>query len=131
MANLKTAGNVTVVFNSNALTNYLNTSSLDAVVNQIETTDFGDSNATTSIAGLGTWTITLGGPWDSVLDGYIAPDMISPPTTLRTLVYTVGGVIYTWTTNTFFTAYTGAAPSPSDGLQWTGTIQGSGAPVRT
>ena len=131
MATLKTAGNVTVVWNSNALTNYLNTASLNGVVNQIESTDFGDSSAQTFIAGLGDWEVPIGGPWDAALDAFLAPDMIAPPTTLRTLVVTIGGVIFTWTTNTFLTGYTINASAPADGITWSATIKGSGAPVRT
>ena len=131
MATLKSAGNVTIVYDGDTLTNYLNTTSLNAVVNQIETTDFGDSNATTSIAGLGDWEVPIGGPWDAALDAFLAPDVIAPPTTLKTLVVTIGGVIFTWTTNTFLTGYTINASAPADGITWSATIKGSGAPVRS
>src|SRR3990167_2376792 len=130
MATLKSAGNVTIVYDGDTLTNYLNTTSLNAVVNQIETTDFGDSNATTSIAGLGDWEVPIGGPWDAALDAFLAPDVIAPPTTLKTLVVTIGGVIFTWTTNTFLTGYTINASPPADGITWSATIKGSGAPGR-
>lgn len=131
MATKKVAGNVTVTYNSNALTNYLNTSSINAVVNVIDTTDFGDSNATTSIAGLSDWNVPIGGPWDSVLDGYLAPDLIAPPTTLRTLVIVIDTVTFTVTTNAFIQNYTIDSSSPSDGIKWTGDLKISGAPVRS
>lgn len=131
MATKKSAGNVVIVYGGDTLTNYLNTTSLNAVVNQIDTTDFGDSNATTSIAGLSDWEVPIGGPWDAALDAFLAPDVITPPTTLNTLVVTIDTVTFTWTTNTFLTGYTINASAPSDGITWSATIKGSGAPVRS
>ena len=131
MATKKVAGNVTVTYNASALTNYLNTVSLNAVVNSIDTTDFGDANAMTSIAGLSDWDVPIGGPWDPTLDGYLAPDMIAPPTTLRTLVVVIDTVTFTATTNAFITGYTIDTSSPSDGITWSATLKISGAPVRS
>jgi len=130
MASKKVAGNVTVTYDGNALTNYLNTASLADVVNAIDTTDFGDANATTSIPGLGDWEVPIGGPWDPTLDGYLAPDAIAPPSTLKTTVVGIDTVTFTWTTNTFITDYKIDASSPSDGITWSATLKGSGAPTR-
>ncbi len=127
----KVAGNVSVTYNSVEITNYLNTASLNGVVNAIDTTDFGDENATTSIAGLGDWEVPVGGPWDATLDAALAPDVIAPPATLRTLVVVIDTVTFTVTTNAFITGYTINASAPSDGITWSGTLKISGAPVRT
>ncbi|MFZ1755036.1 MAG: hypothetical protein WBO46_14955 [Caldilineaceae bacterium] len=126
----KVAGNVDITYNSNALDGYLNTSSMNAVVNAIQTTDF-DSTGEESIAGLPTWTASVGGPWDATLDGYLGPDAVSPPTTLRTLVVEIDSVTYTWTANAFISGYTIDASSPSEGITWSGELTCSGVPVRS
>jgi len=131
MAMKKVAGNITVTYDSNAITNYLNTTSLNAVVNQIDTTDFGDANAKTSIAGLADWEVPIGGPWDVTLDGYLSGDVISPPATLKTLAVGIDTLTFTWTANAFITDYKISGSSPSDGITWTGTLKGSGAPTKT
>lgn len=130
MAFKKVAGNVTVTYNSNALTAYLNQTSLNAVVNAIDTTDF-SSTGTESIAGLPTWSVAVGGHWDATLDGYLGPDAVTPPTTLRTLAVGVDSVTYTWTTTAFIGDYTIDASSPSEGITWSGTLTCSGVPARS
>jgi len=130
MAALKVASNVTVTYNSVAITNYLNTASLNAVVNAIETTNFGSTSATTNIAGLGDWELSVGGPWDATLDAALSPDGITPPAVLRTLVVVIGGVTFTVTTNGFVTSYVINASAPADAITWSGTFKISGAPVR-
>ena len=131
MAPKKVAGNVTVTYNGTAITNYLNTASLNAVVNAIDTTDFGDVSAMTNIAGLGDWEVPVGGPWDPALDAVLAPDAITPPATLRTLIVVIDTVTFTATTNAFVTGYTINASAPADGITWSGTLKVSGAPVRS
>lgn len=129
---VKTRGNVTVTYNSNALTNYLNTTSVEAIVNEIETTHFGSSGAE-KIAGTGNWTVNVGGDWSSTLNGYLSPDAVSPPSTLRTLVVVIGAsgaqATYTWTTNAFISNYTISADDPNGKITWSGTLAVSGAPV--
>ena len=127
---LKSAGNTTVSYNSNALTGNLNTQSIAAVVNAIDTTVF-SSTGTQSIAGLPTWTVSVGGSWDVTLDGYLAPDLIAPPTTLRTLAVGISTVTYTWTAGAFISDYTIDTSSPTDGIMWSGTLTCSGVPVRS
>ena len=129
MAVKKVAGNVTVTYDSNALTAYLDTASINAIVNVIDTTDFA-STATETIAGLGTWTVPVGGPWDPTLDGYLGPDAVAPPATLKTLAVGVDTITYTWTTNSFISDYTIDASSPSERISWSGTLTCSGAPAR-
>ncbi len=126
----KVAGNVGITHDSNALDGYLNTSSMSAVVNAIQTTNF-DSTGELSIAGLPTWTVSVGGPWDGTLDGYIGPNLISPPTTLHTLAVAIDTVTYTWTSNTFFNNYTIDASSPAEGITWSGELTCSGVPTRS
>ena len=132
MSTKKVAGSVTVIYNTVEITNYLNTASLNAVVNQIDTTDFGDSSGKTQIAGLSDWEVPIGGPWDAlILDPLLSADMIAPPATLRTLAVGIDTVTFTWTTNAFITDYKISGSSPTDGLTWSATLKASGVPTRT
>lgn len=134
MAQKKVAGNVGITYNSNALDAYLNTSSINAVVNAIESTNF-DSTGEERIAGLAEWSVDVGGPWDPTLDGYLGPDGVSPPTTMRDLSVDIDTVNYAWTGSedlgAFISDYTIDSSSPSDGITWSGTLTCSGIPTRT
>jgi hypothetical protein len=128
----KTRGNVTVTYNSNALTAHLNSTSVEAVVNAIETTHFSSTGAE-KIAGTGNWTVNVGGDWSSTLSGYLTPDAVSPPATLRTMVVVIGGVTYTWTSSSTVGAFIGNltvdASDPNTKITWKATLEVSGAPV--
>jgi len=125
----KSAGNVTVSYNSNALAAYLDQASIDAVVNAIETTNLA-STGVQNIAGLPSWSVKIGGPWDLTLDGYLGPDAITPPTTLRTLTVGIDTITYTWTANAFISAYSISADGPNGRISWSGTLTTSGVPGR-
>jgi hypothetical protein len=134
MAAAKSLGNITVTYNSNALTSKLNQASIEAIVNAIDVTNLA-SSAGQSIPGLANWSVPVGGFWDSTLDGYLGPDAVSPPSTLRTLVVVVGPsgsqATYTWTTNAFISNYKFGADNVSGALTWTGTLAVSGPPTRS
>ena len=127
MAAKKSAGNVTVTYNSNALTAYLDSQSLNAVVAELPTTNLA-STGETKIAGLPDWSVDVGGPWDATLNGYLAPDAISPPTTLRDLVVVVDSATFTWTANSFISNFT-ITSSPSAPITWSGKLSVSGVPT--
>lgn len=129
---VKGQGNVAVTYASNALTNYCNQADLSATLEDIETTHFG-STGRESIVGTSTWTISLGGDFDSVVDGYLAPDAITTGTK-RTAVITFtddGGtdVSYTWTSNAEIGDYNITA-TPTGKIEWSATLRLSGAPTR-
>jgi len=133
MAGVKGAGNVTVTYNSNEITNYLSQVQLQGVISELEATHMG-STAEEYVPGLASWsaTIDLIG-WDSTVDGYLAPDIVSPGTK-RTcaIAFTNGGttVTYTWTSEAFITSFSlQAAPSEiigAAGIQ----LRLNGAPAR-
>ena len=129
---VKTLGNVTVTYNSNALTAYLNQASVEAVVAAIDTTVF-SSSANTQIPGSVSWSVPVGGLWSSTLSGYLLADVVTPPTTLRTLVIVIGAsgaqVTYTWTSNSFISNYTVNNADPNSAITWSGTLSVSGAPT--
>ena len=129
---VKGQGNTTVTYNSNALTNYCNQADLSATIADIETTHFG-STGRESTAGISTWAISLGGDFDSVVDGYLAPDAITTGTK-RTAVISFednGGVTvsYTWTSNAEIGEYS-ITSTPTGKIEWTATLRLSGAPTR-
>lgn len=131
---IKSLGNVTVTYISTDITQYLNTQSLEAVVNEIDVTNLA-SSADEKIAGSANWTINVGGFWAKALDDVVGPDAVSPPSTMRDLVVTLGPVAtrvtYTWTANAFISNYKVDASDPKSMLGWSGTLSVSGAPVRT
>ena len=100
----KGAGSVTVTYNSNDITSYINTANISASIAELDTTDFG-STAMEYIPGLADWTCSVDVTnWDSTVDGYLMPDLVSPGT-LRTLAVVfddgTNTVTYTWTSNCF------------------------------
>ena len=58
-----------LLMDGNDWTSYLDNESLDQVRDTLETTVFG-LTARTYIAGLGSGSISVSGPWDPTLDGY-------------------------------------------------------------
>lgn len=130
----KGAGSVTVTYNSNALTNYINTANISASIAELDTTDFG-SSAMEYIPGLADWTCSVDVTnWDSTVDGYLMPDLVSPGT-LRTLAVAFDDgsttVTYTWTSNCFIQA--GEIGGEATGLVGISgiTFRCLGAPSRT
>lgn len=124
---LKSPGNITVTYNSNAITGYINDANLNAVVKALPTTVLTDTGET-QIPGLPSWTFDCGGPFGSTLDGYLGPDVITP--TMRTLAVVYGGVTYTWTSNAFVSAYK-LTGNPDNPIGYTATISVSGVPTRS
>lgn len=130
---VKGQGNTTVTYNSNALTNYCNQADLSATIEDIETTHFG-STGRESIAGTSTWSISLGGDFDSVVDGYLAPDAITTGTKRTAVIaFTDDGsttVTYTWTSNAEIGDYS-ITSTPTGKIEWSATLRLSGAPTRS
>ena len=130
----KALGNVQITFNSNSLEEHMNQASVEAIVNAIDTTVL-SSTAGEQIPGLTNWSVPIGGLWSSTLDGYLGPDAVSPPSTLRTLVVVIGPsgsqATYTWTSNAFISNYRFGADNPGGALTWTATLAVSGPPVRS
>jgi len=132
MAGYKAQGNVTCTYNSNAITAYVNQADLQSTLQQIEVTTLGDTGKV-NIVDAAEWSIALGGPWHPTLDGYLAPDAVTPGTS-RTAVITYSNgastVTYTWTS----TAQIGdwqVQAAPGGAITWSATLVLSGAPNRT
>jgi len=130
---VKGAGSVTITWNSNNITSYVNTASIAGQIAELDTTDFG-SSAMEYIPGLADWTANLEiRNWDSTVDGYLMPDLLAG--TVRTFVIAFNDgtntVTYTWTSNAFMTAGT-LGGSASELVSLTGvTVRCNGAPTRS
>lgn len=137
-AKIRSLKNVALSYNSVDFTEYLNQASLQNTVEAIDTTTF-DSDGKENAAGAASFSISVGGPWSKAVDDVLGLDGANPPSTLRTLVYTVGPtggqVIRTWTgsetVGAFISDYQIDASNPLGLIMWTGTLTISGAPVRT
>lgn len=131
---VKSLTNVQVTYDGDSLEEHLSQASLEGIVAEIDVTVL-SSTAGEKIAGLGNWSVPVGGFWSSVLDGYLGPDAVSPPSTLKTLVVVLGPsgsqVTYTWTTNAFLSSYRVSADNPGGAITWSGTLSVSGNPVRS
>jgi hypothetical protein len=134
----KALTNVVITYNTTNITAYLNKASLKAVVKAIDTTNLA-STAQQQGPGAPGFTVPVAGLWDKALDDVLGADADSPPTTLRTLVVQIGPaanrVIRTWTSSAnvgaFVSDYSVDTDDPLGNISWSGTLQCSGAPVRT
>ena len=134
----KALGNIVLTYNSNNISSHLNTASLEMTVEAIDTTTLA-SSAQEQTPGATAFSVPIGGPWSSTLDGYLGADAVSPPTTLRSFVAQIGPsgnrVTYTWTGSStvgaFVTDYKIDATDPMGMITWSGTLTVSGAPTRS
>ena len=132
MAGYKAQGNVTATYNSNAITAYINQADTQSTFAQIDVTTLGDTGKV-NIVDAAEWTINLAGPWHPTLDGYLAPDAVTPGTKRTAVVtYSSGSstVTYTWTSNAEIGNYQIQA-APGAAITWSATLTLSGAPTRT
>jgi hypothetical protein len=127
---VKALTNVQITYDGDSLEEHLNQASMEAVIAEIDTTVL-SSTAGEKIAGLGNWSVPVGGLWSATLDGYLGPDAVSPPSTLKTLAVVIATVTYTWTTNAFLSNYRVNADNPGGAITWSGTLSVSGNPVRS
>lgn len=132
MAPVKGATHTTCTYNSNALTAKCNQADLQATLDNLEVTNLG-STGKEYLTGTTEWTIRLQGYWDATLDGYLAPDAVSPGTK-RTGVITFNDgtttVTYTWTSNAEIANYQ-IQSQPSQAITFTAELRLSGAPTRS
>lgn len=133
MAAVKSEGKVTVTYNSNALTAYCNSADLQAALDRLEVTDLA-STGKEYITGVAEWTINLGGYWDATLDGYLAPDAVTPGTKRTAVIVLTDAaaatVTYTWTSNAEIQDYQVTA-AVGGAIEFSATLALTGAPVRS
>jgi hypothetical protein len=130
---VKSNPNTALTYISLALAQYLDTATLDGVVEAIKSTNLA-STAEETAPGNTTWTYKLGGSWAKALDDVLMPDIITPPATLRNFVAVIGAsgstVTLTWTAKAYIAAYT-VDTTAGQPIKWTGTLQLTGSPVRS
>lgn len=135
MAAIKGAGNNVVTYNSNALTNYINTSQLNNVIAELESTHMG-STAESSDAGLVSSDLDIGGDWGATIDGYLGPDSLTGTKRTTVIQFEDGATVVSWTWTAsgdvggFITNY--QVKSEATGkLAWTAKLRLSGLGVRS
>lgn len=132
------SSNFTVTYNSVNITAYCSQSQVQATVTEIDSTNLASTGAESAPAAT-TWTLNVQGFLDKASDDIFGKDSLTPPSTYRNLVITVGPTgnqsIYTWTGTTtegaFIQNYTIPATEPTQLATWTAEVGISGGPVRT
>jgi len=124
------AGNVLVWYQGADLTPYLHESSIQAVTQAINVTNF-DSSTEKVISGLPGFSVQLAGEWSPELDSILGPDAIRSLDILRDLWIELGIVVYEW----FGTRMLGAFVSnyriesaPTAPIMWSAELTCSGPP---
>ena len=125
------AGHITVTYNSQNITAYLNTVELAATVDELEATDLASTVAEYSPS-LAQYNLTIGGDWDQALDNILGVDALAPVT--RTVVVKITDesgdwVQYSWSTG-FITGYSISA-SATGKIEHSPSLRLSGTPTRT
>lgn len=134
MTAIKSAGNVTVSYNGNAITNYTNSVDLQNVIQELESTHLG-STAQSADAGLAASTLNLGGDWNSTIDGYLGPDSLTGTKRTTVISFEDGAttVSWTWTASGdvggFITNYQ-INPQANGKIPWSAQLRLSGLGVR-
>ena len=120
--------NAYLSIDGNDVTAYCDTQSMDRAIALAETTVFGNDDAT-SIAGVRTHTIQIGGPWDPTMDGYMvaADDGSSVAFVLGPEGNTSGD--YQYSGSAFISNYNWQA-TPGGRVGWSASFTVSGAVTR-
>lgn len=139
MAVYKSEGsNLSVTYNSVDITPYCNQGDVEAVVSENDGTNLA-SVAAESEPGSTDWRVRLSGMLDKASDDVFGKESLSPPSTLRGLVITVGPsgtrTTYTWTGSAdegaFINNYTVQPTEPTQLINWQAELGISGGPVRS
>lgn len=132
------ASNFTVTYNSVNITAYINQGDVEGVVSEIDATNLASVNAE-SEPGSTDWRVRCSGMLEKASDDVFGKEVLSPPSTLRNLVITVGpsGSVstYTWTGSAdegaFINNYTIQPTEPTQLINWQAELGISGGPVRS
>jgi len=107
---------------------YVDDSSLARLVELADTTAYGDEDRT-FIAGLGTASVSIGGPWDAAFDAIIGTPVQQKVSRGFDFDPLGTGVAGRFTGECFITDYTTGVPV-GDNVTWTGTLTTTGAITR-
>jgi hypothetical protein len=131
MAAIKGAGNCVVTYNSVDLSGYINSADMTNTIAELEATVL-TSTAEQTVAGLGSYEMTLDGDWTKVLDDSLGPDSVSGTLRTASIKYGSGAgamVTYTWTTNAFITSYN-ITTAANEKIGFSATLRLNNAPTR-
>ena len=125
------AGNAIVTYNSQNITQYINSVELAATIQELEATDLASTVAEYSPS-LAEYNLSLGGDWAQALDNILGVDAVAP--TVRTCVVkftdeTGAWVQYSWATS-FISGFSISA-SATGKIEHSPSIRLSGTPTRT
>jgi len=130
---VKGAGNTTVMYNGNDITAYCNQADLNATLESLDVTNLA-STGTETISPLTTWEIQLQGFHDATIDGYLAPDAVTPGTKRDASIEFVdassASVTYSWTANADLSNWK-IGSQPKAARTFGATLKLSGAPTRS
>jgi hypothetical protein len=127
-----------VVYNGTDITQYCRLGDLEGVTTPLDATSLADSFQT-FVPGTTSWVVTIEGNLTKEIDDMLGKEALSPPSTMRDLVITVGEATnsstYTWTgddeVGAFITNYK-VGPNVQFGqIPFRAEIATSGAPVRS
>ncbi len=107
---------------------YFDDSSLTRLVELADTTAYGDEDRT-SIAGLGTGSISIGGPWDTAFDAIIGTPVQQKVSRGFDFDPIGAGTAGRFTGECFITNYSVGVPV-GDNITWTATLTTTGAITR-
>ena len=106
---------------------FVDQSDFNRIVELADTSAYGDEDRTW-IAGLGTGTLTMGGPWDPTLDGYFGSTFDFETT--RSIRYRPeGDSSPSFTFEAFIESYT-IGPPVDDAIRWNATLRPTGVITR-
>lgn len=127
---IRGAGNVTVTYNSNNITAYINEFELSQTVAELERTSLA-STVMEYDPSIAEYTLTLNGDWAIALDNILGPDIVSPVTRAVSIAIEDGAstVTYAWTSG-FLTGFN-ISGSATDKITHAPSLRLSGPPTRT
>lgn len=106
---------------------YVDTSDFNRIVELADTTNYGDEDRT-HIAGLGTGSLSMGGPWDPTFDSYFGST--NDFATARSIRYRPeGDASPSYTFEAFIESYT-VGPPVDDAIRWNATVRPTDAITR-
>jgi hypothetical protein len=129
---MKGAGNTQVLYNAVDISQYISTADMTNTIAELEATVL-TSTAEQTIAGLGSYEMSLDGDWAKTLDDSLGPDSVSGTLRTASIKYGSGAgamVTYTWTTNAFITSYN-ITTAATEKIGFSATLRLNNAPTRT
>ena len=127
---IRGAGNVTVTYNSQNVTAYINEFELQQTVDELEQTSLA-STVMEYRPSIANYSLSLNGDWALAADNIFGPDIVSPTTRACSIQIEDGAssVTYAWTVG-FLTGFS-ISGSATDKITHAPEIRLSGPPTRT